>query len=206
MRAVIWDLGGTLVDTYPDVDRALASAVHSEVDDAALREVARLTRVSSSHAIATLAERHGVSERRLRVAYEATKQHWLNHPPAVMEGAPEVIEAVRRAGGMNLVATHRERSSAQALLDALELRIDDMVCAPDGFERKPDPAMIRELLSRHDLDPGECLAIGDRPADVEAAAAAGVRSVLLETPGVPMPAGSAPRITRVDELPGLLGL
>ena len=24
MRALIWDLGGTLVDTYPDVDRALA--------------------------------------------------------------------------------------------------------------------------------------------------------------------------------------
>ncbi|WP_341855387.1 hypothetical protein [Brachybacterium sp. GPGPB12] len=26
MRALIWDLGGTLVDTYPDVDRALAGA------------------------------------------------------------------------------------------------------------------------------------------------------------------------------------
>ncbi|WP_193104498.1 HAD-IA family hydrolase [Brachybacterium sp. FME24] len=206
MSAVIWDLGGTLVDTYPDVDRALASAIDSASDEARLHEVAQLTRVSSTHAISTLAERHGVSERRLRVAYEATKQHWREHPPAVMDGAREVIEAVRRAGGVNLVATHRERSSAQCLLDALELRIDDMVCAPDGFERKPDPAMIQELLRRHDRDPAECLAVGDRPTDLEAAGAVRVRGVLLETRGVPLAAGGAERIRHVRELLGLLGL
>ena len=48
MRALIWDLGGTLVDTYPDVDRALAEAVRAEPDDELLREVATLTRRSSS--------------------------------------------------------------------------------------------------------------------------------------------------------------
>ncbi|APX31905.1 haloacid dehalogenase [Brachybacterium sp. P6-10-X1] len=200
MRAVIWDLGGTLVDTYPDVDRALATAIRPEPDDALLHEVALLTRRSSGEAISTLARRHGLAEATLRAAYEGTKQRWLEHPPPVMAGARDLLAAVRDEGGLNLVSTHRERASATALLDSLGLEVDDIICAPDGYPRKPDPAMIRALLSRHQLDPGECLAIGDRPGDVEAACAGGVRGVLLETPGVPLEAGEAVRITALSEL------
>lgn len=204
MRAVIWDLGGTLVDTYPDVDRALASTIDPRPGPELLHEVALLTRLSSSQAISTLATRHQVPERRLRIAYEATKLHWQEHPPPVMDGARELLEAVHRSGGLNLVATHRERGSALALIDALELPIDDLVCAPDGFARKPDPAMALSLLERHDLSPQECLAVGDRPADVEAARAAGVRGVLLETAGVELDAGDAERVTSLHALGALL--
>ena len=107
MRSVIWDLGGTLADTYPDVDRALASAVHGDgrpPTDAELHEVALLTRISSGHAVEVLAERHGTSSEALRSAYEATKELWRTDPPPVMDGAREVMEAVRRQGGLNLVA------------------------------------------------------------------------------------------------------
>lgn len=205
MRAVIWDLGGTLVDTYPDVDRALASALDPQPGEELLREVGQLTRISSSHAISTLAARHQVPERRLRTAYEATKVHWQQHPPAVMAGAHELLAAVHRAGGLNLVATHRERGSATALIEALELPVDDMVCAPDGFARKPDPAMVLALLARHALAPEECLAVGDRPADVEAARAAGVRAVLLETAGIELDAGDSERVTSLHALGALFG-
>lgn len=205
MRAVIWDLGGTLVNTYPDVDRALASALDPQPDEELLHEVARLTRISSSHAISTLAARHQVSERRLRTAYEATTLHWQEHPPAVMEGAPELLAAVHESGGLNLVATHRERASATALIEALGLPIDDMVCAPDGFARKPDPALALALLERHALAAEECLAVGDRPADIAAARAAGVRGVLLETLGIELAAGDAERVTSLHALRARLG-
>lgn len=200
MRAVIWDLGGTLIDTYPDVDRALASALDPQPDEQLLHEVAQLTRISSSHAISTLAARHQVAEHRLRAAYEATKLHWQEHPPAAMEGARDLLEAVHGAGGLNLVATHRERGSAAALLEVLELPIDDMVCAPDGFARKPDPAMVLALLERHSLAPEDCLAVGDRPADIAAARAAGVPGVLLETAGIELEAGDAERVTSLPAL------
>ncbi|WP_299303250.1 HAD family hydrolase [uncultured Brachybacterium sp.] len=204
MRAVIWDLGGTLVDTYPDVDRALASALDPQPGEELMGEVGQLTRISSSHAISTLAARHEVSERRLRTAYEATKQHWQEHPPAVMDGARELLAAVHGSGGLNLVATHRERGSATALLTALELPIDDLVCAPDGFARKPDPAMVLALLARHSLAPMDCLAVGDRPGDVIAARAAGVRGVLLETAGIELDAGDAERVTSLHAVRSLL--
>ena len=54
-----------------------------------------------------------------------------------------------------------------------------MVCAPDGFPRKPDPTMVQLLLQRHGLDVDECIFVGDRPIDAEAAHAAGMASALL---------------------------
>ncbi|MGP9536989.1 HAD family hydrolase [Brachybacterium sp. AOP43-C2-M15] len=200
MRAVIWDLGGTLVDTYPDVDRALAAAISPRPAPELLHEVAQLTRRSSSLAIDTLAGRHGVPAPHLREAYESTKRQWRRRPPPVMAGAREVLAAVRTTGALNLVATHRDRESATELLEALALPFDDMICAPDGFARKPDPEMIRELLARHALTPGECLAVGDRPGDLKAARAAGVRGVLLRTPGVPLEAGEAECIGHLGTL------
>jgi HAD superfamily hydrolase (TIGR01509 family) len=200
MRALIWDLGGTLVDTYPDVDRALASAIDPELGAALLHEVALLTRVSSSEAIRALAARHGVPEERLRAASAQTAEHWREHAPPVMDGARELLAAVRGAGALNLVATHRERGSALALLDALGLVVDDLVCAADGFARKPDPQMLRTLLARHRLEGRECVAVGDRPADVEAARAAGAAAWLLETPEVPLPAPGARRTLSLRRL------
>ncbi|MFJ6042825.1 HAD family hydrolase [Brachybacterium paraconglomeratum] len=200
MRALIWDLGGTLVDTYPDVDRALAEALRAEPDQELLHEVAVLTRRSSSEAITELAARHEVPEARLRAAYEATKEQWARRPPPLKDGAREVLAAVRERGGPNLVATHRDRESAAALLAAHGLEVDDMVCAPDGHLRKPAPDMVLALLARHELTAGECLAVGDRPADVEAARAAGVEGVLLETPGIPLEAPGARRIHSLRDL------
>lgn len=204
MHALIWDLGGTLVNTYPDVDRALATAIRPEPDEQLLHETAQLTRRSSSEAIMTLAARHRIAEQELRAAYEATKKQWAAHPPPMMDGAAQVLAAVRAAGAMNLVATHRDRESASDLLESLGLEIDDMVCAPDGFARKPAPDLVLALLARHELGPGECLAVGDRPADVEAARAAGVRAVLLETPDVLLDAGDAERIGSLRELLDLI--
>lgn len=204
MRALIWDLGGTLVDTYPDVDRALAEALSAQPDRELLHEVAVLTRRSSSEAITELAARHEVPEARLRTAYEATKEQWARRPPPLKDGAREVLADVRERGGLNLVATHRDRASAAALLAAHGLEVDDMVCAPDGHPRKPAPGMVLALLARHELGPQECLAVGDRPADVEAAAAAGVDGVLLETPGIPLEAPGARRIHSLRSLIPLL--
>lgn len=187
-QTVLWDMGGTLVDTYPTVDRALRDAVvragHTVVQD----EVARLTRVSIASAIESLAARYGLPRVALQQAYEDLKRSWRGAPPPVMDGAVEVMDAVRAAGGLNIVITHRDRSSASALLAATGLRVDDMICAPDGYARKPDPEMYQVAVDRHGLERASCLSVGDRAIDAEAAAAAGIDAVLLVTPGIPVAA------------------
>lgn len=186
MRSLIWDMGGTLIDTYPEVDRTLAHAVWGDtVTDEHLSEVRHLRMESIAEAIRVLAERYGVDAESLDRAYTELKERWRTHPAPLMAGATGLMDAVRHAGGLNLVATHRDHTSAQALLDALGVEVDDLVCAPDGLPRKPDPAMNRLLIERHHLDPAEVLSVGDRGIDVLAADAAGLRSALLVTPDTP---------------------
>lgn len=204
IRSIIWDLGGTLVDTYPDVDRALALAAFGDASEQRLAEVGALTRLSSGHAIEVLARRAGVSEAALQAAYDGVKAYWQHTPAPVQPGAREVMAAVTASGGLNLVATHRDRASAEQLIAATGLVIDDMVCAPDGFARKPAPEMVSVLIERHGLDPAEVIVVGDRPADAEAGLAVGTAGVLLVTPGIPLDAGDLPQIDRLRDLVPLL--
>lgn len=178
-RHIFWDMGGTLVDTYPELDAVLAEVAKRHGKPVALSEVAALTRVSTDHAFRQLAERTGIPAAEFARANEELKLRWQHQPPPVMGGARKLIADVHAAGGLNLVVTHRDRTSARALVVALGLEIDDMLCAPDGYPRKPDPAMLTILLERQGLAVGECIVVGDRPLDAEAAAAAGMASALL---------------------------
>lgn len=196
MRHIIWDMGGTLVDTYPEVDRALCQAAFGDTAPAHLRAVTLLTRRSIAEAVSTLAARHALPRRQLAEAYEALKERWRERPAPVMEGAREVMAQVSACGGLNLVATHRDRTSATHLLEALGLQVDDLVCAPDGLARKPSPAMNLLLVERHGLRPAEVLCVGDRLLDVAAARAAGLAAALLVRPGT--------SVTLPDDAPGAL--
>lgn len=209
MRSVIWDMGGTLVDTYPAVDRTLAAAVWGDdLTDARLAEVRELRVRSIAHAIDELSVRHGTDKDTLQQAYRALKISWKTHPAPLMDGARDVHDAVHRGKGLNLVATHRDRTSAQTLLDALGVTVDDLVCAPDGLPRKPDPAMNLLLVARHQLSPDDVLCVGDRTIDVQAADAAGLASALFLAPGEPPedPGPTTTRATVIHRLRDLLPL
>lgn len=47
--------------------------------------------------------------------------------------------------------------------------------------RKPHPGMIEKALHRHHIDPKRSIMIGDKPRDIEAANAAGVEGILIES-------------------------
>lgn len=202
VKHLFWDMGGTLVDTYPQLDAALAQVVTAHGRHVTLDEVAALTRRSTGDAISALATRFDIDEDEFEAANNALKKHWLTDPAPVMPGAHEVMDAVRSAGGLNLVVTHRDRASATNLVESLGLRIDDLISTEDGFARKPDPAMYLELLRRHDLDPGDCLGVGDRGIDAQAARAAGIPSASL----MPDDPDADHQVGELNDLFSVLGL
>ena len=183
MRHIIWDMGGTLINTYPEVVRALSRAAYGDTGPSHLREIGALTQYSIAHAIESLSVSREVPRTDLERAYEELKTRWRTRPAPVMDGARELIAQIWEKGGLNLVATHRDRASATMLVTVLGLDLDDMVCAPDGLARKPSPEMNLLLARRHGLDPAQVLCVGDRPIDAVAAANAGMSAALLVSPG-----------------------
>lgn len=199
--ALFWDLGGTMVQTYPELDAALLEVAHSHGHpEVTPEEVSALTRISTGQAMAALAARTRVAIDEFQQAEQALKVRWRTDPPAAMPGAAELLDRVRTGGGINVVVTHRDRRSSESLLEQLGLVVEDMVCAPDGYPRKPDPTMYLVLLQRHQLDPAQCLSVGDRPIDAISARAAGIETVNLGTPGIPTPTQADHEIESLTEL------
>ncbi len=201
-KHVIWDLDGTLLDTYPATDGALAAALGELGHEVSLDTVRRLTRITLDHAIHTLAAQLGLPEAEV---YSMYGQQYavldLNHSPAV-PGALSAMQSVRARGGLNLLATHRDREGAITRLKAagLDAELDDLLCVSDGYPRKPHPALFLALLERRGLNPAQVLAVGDRDLDIMAAHAAGCRAALLLTPGVTLDTGADWMLGGLDEL------
>jgi phosphoglycolate phosphatase-like HAD superfamily hydrolase len=100
----------------------------------------------------------------------------LAHPLADL---PALFSALRRRGTRIAVATSDDRAPTEATLQALGVLgiaplIDALVCADDGLPIKPEPAMILHLCELLEVEPRSAAMVGDAPADLEMAGAAGV--------------------------------
>ncbi|MDN5571043.1 MAG: HAD-IA family hydrolase [Propionibacteriaceae bacterium] len=205
-RTVFWDLGGTLVDTYPALDAALAAVVRRDGREVSLKEVSRLTRRSTHEAIAALAGRYGIAEAEFERANADLKAAWERTPPPPMPGATTLLTDIAAAGGRNLGVTPRAGASAPALVAGLGRGGDDLISTSDGYPRKPDPTMYRVLLERHGLDAATCLGVGDRPLDATASQAAGIDAAMLESPELPVDDDARYSVPTLDALRPLLRL
>jgi phosphoglycolate phosphatase-like HAD superfamily hydrolase len=58
------------------------------------------------------------------------------------------------------------------------------ICADEGYPRSPT-GRLPALIERHGLSPAQGLAVGDRPIDVLAGQAAGLRACLFGPDSVP---------------------
>jgi phosphoglycolate phosphatase-like HAD superfamily hydrolase len=173
---IIWDVDGTLFDTYPAIARAFKAALREFGQDDSLQRIMALARDSLGHCTTTLVEEHHLDEALFEAAvarhYERTEP--ADQPP--FPGVKEVCEHIRGAGGQNVIVTHRGPQGTAELLAASGLSglFSGCITAADAFPRKPDPAAFNEIIERHGLVRDETMAIGDRDIDVLAGKSAGL--------------------------------
>jgi len=179
IKNILWDFDGTLFDTYPSFARAYAMALSQlGVPAPPLERLAAIARESLEGAGRVLAEELGLDPvavlEKFYAAYAAIPLEEQHLFPA----ARQVCEAIVTLGGLNLLATHRDRSSTDRFLQANHLAGHFASCLThdDGFLKKPDPGMFEALIKNHGLSREETLAVGDRDLDVLAGQAAGVRT------------------------------
>ncbi len=183
IRYLIWDMDGTLFDTYPAIARALGAALGDLGPSAPLDWIEGLAKKSISHCISTLVDKFDVNPEDLRERFE---QRYKNIPPQEQPLFPGVIgvcEYVRSIGGTNVIVTHRGRESTNRFLTIHNMAcyFADMLTADDNYPRKPDPASFEAMIEKHNFRRKETLAIGDRDIDILAGQAAGVRTCFFGT-------------------------
>lgn len=177
-RNIIWDVDGTLFDTYPSIARAIQAALNDLGHDAPLPWIEELARQSIGHCHTVLAATYHLQADRLERAYG---EHFARiraeeNPP--FPGVAALCRHICAIGGKNVIVTHRGRDSTLDLLAAhgMARYFSGCITRDDGYPRKPHPAAFEAALEAHDLDPEETLTVGDRGIDILAGQAAGVFS------------------------------
>lgn len=181
IRNLIWDVDGTLFDTYPAFARSFAAALDDFGNAAPLDWIESLARKTLGHCASALASEFQLDPEKVMLGF---RRHYRAIPPEQQPPFPGVIrlcETIDAMGGLNVIVTHRGRESTDRFLQAHAMTrcFAGAITSDDGHPRKPDPAAYEAAIARHHLAREETLAIGDRDIDILAAQAAGLRACLF---------------------------
>lgn len=176
--AFIWDLDGTLLDSY----EAILSGIEETFaqfsipyDKEKVREF--ILKFSVQDLLVQVAE-----ERKLDVEVlnqvRAQSLAEKNAQVVLMPGAREVLAWADQVGIRNFVYTHKGDNAFIILRDlGLESYFTEILTSQSGFARKPSPEAANYLLDKYQLDSDKTYYIGDRTLDVEFAQNSGIQSI-----------------------------
>jgi phosphoglycolate phosphatase len=176
--AILFDLDGTLVDSLPDIARALNRALAaSQLGPLPLDVVRGLV----GEGVVKLAEkalavhRSTLDASALAAEVVAIYQREPCVDSRLYPGIEATLGALRGAGRQLAVLTNKPGRVARALVAALGIshHFEAIVGDGDGHPRKPAPDAARALLTRFGVTPPRALVVGDGLPDLAVARALG---------------------------------
>jgi len=170
IRAVVFDLDGTLVDSATDLALAVNHALRGlGLPERPASEIATFVGEGAARLVErAVAPRLDLLEPGLALWWEHYRAHLLDHTRLY----PGVAGLLRDARVPLAVHTNKPGSLARQILQGLGVqdRFAE-VLGGDEAPRKPDPSGTRELLQRLGVAPQQALYVGDSLVDLELARA-----------------------------------
>lgn len=177
-RAFIWDLDGTLLDSYDAILAGLEETYafyQLPFDRASIKDY--ILKHSVQDLLVVVAEEHqlDVTDLNHRRAESLAEK---NAQVVLMEGARDVLSWAKDAGIEQFVYTHKGENALVILRDLdLESFFTEILTSQSGFARKPNPEAARYLMKKYGLEPENTYYIGDRSLDIDFARNSQIQSI-----------------------------
>ncbi len=181
IRAVFFDLDGTLVDTAPDLIHALNLLLAEIGRTAAPPEDIRPHVSAGVKSILTAGLKPGPDEdvEIYRARYLQIYEDNLSVYSGLFEGMEKVLSFLENKSMPWGIVTNKPSYLTDQLLQQIKLshRCCTAISADTTPFRKPHPAPLLEACKRCRLEPQACVYIGDDQRDIHAGNAAGMLSL-----------------------------
>jgi len=183
VRAVLFDLDGTLADTAAD----LAAALNRVRADHALPPLPlEVLRPHASHgARGLLGAGFGIGRESpefepLRDAFLAYYAAALCEHTQLFSGAESVLADIERRGLRWGIVTNKAARFTLPLLERLMLstRAGAVICGDSTPQAKPHPAPLLAASEALGVDAAQCVYVGDAERDIVAGRAAGMKTLI----------------------------
>lgn len=181
-KLYIFDLDGTLVDTRPDIARALQKTLEEAgLPVPNLEEVARAIGGGAKNAVSMLTGLMGDDLQPHLERFSKDYEEMCCDNTTIYEGGEELLHRLKDDGVYLALVTMKFKTPTLKILDAHGLDMFDAVLTFDDVKkRKPDPESLFELCERFSVAPSDTLMIGDTVTDIKYAHAAGADSCAVE--------------------------
>lgn len=182
IRAILFDLDGTLIDSAPD----LGAAVDQMRTDRGLPSLplARYRPVAGAGARGLLGEAFGLAPEHpdfptLREEFFINYEARMTEKTLVFQGVAELIGKILQRQLLWGVVTNKAARFTVPLTRTIPLFASAAVVVSGDTtpHSKPHPAPLLEAASRLGLPPGQCVYVGDDERDIIAGHAAGMGTI-----------------------------
>ncbi|OTG88252.1 phosphoglycolate phosphatase [Acinetobacter sp. ANC 4558] len=184
MKAVLFDLDGTLIDTAADFIRIIQNMCKEEGREIVDADLIRTQVSEGARAMVKLVYPELAIDDPIFLAHRQRFLDIYGTDIAVdtdlFEGMYPLLTALESHHIPWGIVTNKPRWLSEALLQALNLteRCAVLVCPEDVQHTKPDPEPMLLAAQQINIAPENCIYVGDHPRDIDAGRAANMYTIL----------------------------
>ncbi len=180
IKAILYDLDGTLVDSIEDLGDALnAFLVRLGQKPADIHTFRSLLETGSRRllldSVEFLPEGYTPEELYMMFNDEYSTRLWEKSKP--FPGVYGLLEKVKKRGLQQAVISNKKHDLVELVCDHFFKDTFEVCLGTMPNPPKPDPTMLHMVIDQLGIEPSEILYVGDTLGDMEAAKNAGVQGV-----------------------------